>query len=96
MPAINFNVQWPDGDTVSYYSPSTIIRDYFEERKSYSMDDFKEKSLSALDEASERVRKRFGFYCSAASNEKEKITNKYQYLKEQGVCGMVVLTQFEN
>ena len=29
MPAVHFKIQWPDGEQVEYYSPSTIIHQFF-------------------------------------------------------------------
>lgn len=96
MPAVNFDVRWPDGDNTTYYSPSTIIYKYLKEGNEYPIDDFKEQSISALDIASERVRERFGYYCSAASAEQEKIIKKYDSLKKHGISGTVTLTRFKN
>jgi uncharacterized repeat protein (TIGR04042 family) len=72
MPAVKFHVQWPDGEKSSYYSPSTVIHQYFYKGDEYPLDDFMSQCVIALDMASERVRERFGYYCSADSDEKKK------------------------
>ena len=92
MPAVNFTVVWPDGDALTYYSPSTIVLEHFVEGKNYSLSDFESRSHSALQAASERVRAKFGYACTAAAAEQEKIAAKIAALKQQGVTGNVQLT----
>lgn len=94
MPAVNFTVNWPDGDTVNYYSPSTIIHQYLHENVDYTLSDFKEKAGNALEAASERVKISFGFYCSAASDEKQKIHEKYSQIIHTHRNGKVNITTF--
>jgi len=94
MPAVNFTVNWPDGDTVDYYSPSTIIHQHLNLNVDYSLIDFKEKVDQALDAASERVKASFGYYCSAASDEQQKIESKFSQLIETHKDGKVCITSF--
>ena len=89
MPAVNFSVSWPDGENTSYYSPSTIIHRYIEKSQIYELDKFKRLCDEALNAASERVYQRFGYYCSAASGEQEKITKKYNELTDKKITGKV-------
>lgn len=93
MPSINFEVIWPDGDKVSYYSPSTIVREHLRVGAEYSQAEFDRRIHSALNAASERVYQRFGYYCSAASAELEKINFKLQFLREQEIIGEVRVVQ---
>jgi len=76
MPAVRFLVKWPDGEQVVYYSPSTIILEHLKMPSELPMQEFLPKVDKALDEASERVYEKFGYYCSAASGEQEKIRKK--------------------
>lgn len=92
MPSVNFKVVWPDGEQVTYYSPSTIIHQHLK-AGSYSQEEFAERVRTSLHAASERVYERFGYYCSAASAEQEKIDRKLQFLREQKISGAVELTQ---
>lgn len=92
MPSVNFKVVWPDGEQATYYSPSTIIHQYLK-MGSYSQEEFAERVTRSLSAASERVYERFGYYCSAASAEQEKIDHKLQSLREQKITGEVTLTQ---
>lgn len=66
MPAVNFEIQWPDGQISSGYSPSTIIHDYLAEGVSYPLSDFMQRAESGLNAASERVRTVYGYACSSA------------------------------
>jgi len=95
MPSVNFKVRWPDGEQTTYYSPSTIVYEHFEAGSEYTQTEFDERVHAALNAASERVYKRFGYYCTAASGELEKINHKLQFLREQNISGLVRLTQFD-
>lgn len=66
MPEMHFRVRFPDGATIDCYSPSYVIEDYLSEGKTYTVPDFLERTRSALNIASERVRERYGFSCSSA------------------------------
>lgn len=94
MPAVNFTVNWPDGDTINYYSPSTIIHHHLKVNVDYQLVDFKEKVDQALVAASERVKASFGFYCSAASDEQQKIEKKFSQLIKTHKDGKVCITSF--
>ena len=73
MPETHFKVRWPDQSVESCYSPSTVILQYLEAGKDYPLADFVTRCDTALSEASERVRKKYGYACSAASDQKEHI-----------------------
>ena len=66
MPEMHFLVRFPDGRTVDCYSPSYVIEDYLREGECYAVPDFLERTRTALNIASERVRERYGFSCSSA------------------------------
>jgi uncharacterized repeat protein (TIGR04042 family) len=94
MPAVKFTVNWPDGEIVNYYSPSTVIHNYLSEGIGYDLNKFKHNIDQALDAASERVKSTHGFYCSAASDEKSKIDSKYKKLINTHKGGKVCVTAF--
>ena len=93
MPSVNFNVTWPDGEQVTYYSPSTIIHEHIKPQTHYSQQEFADCIALALNQASERVYQRFGYYCSSAQGELEKIQHKMQQLKNNSVSGQVLVNQ---
>ena len=73
MPEMQFRIRWPDGRREACYSPSLIVTEIFAEGESYGLDDFVEKSRKALTIASERVRAKYGFACSAAMDQLARI-----------------------
>ncbi|GAN67800.1 MSMEG_0570 family nitrogen starvation response protein [Acetobacter orleanensis] len=66
MPEMTFRVRWPDGAETECYSPSLVIQDHFTPGMTYLVPEFLKKADTALNEASERVRSRYGFPCSRA------------------------------
>ncbi|MDX1888508.1 MSMEG_0570 family nitrogen starvation response protein [Mycolicibacterium sp. 050158] len=73
MPEMTFDVQWPDGSVLHCYSPSLVMHDYLSIGSEYAKADFLERAGAALQEASERVRAKFGFACSSAAWTKAEI-----------------------
>ncbi len=66
MPEMQFRLRWPDGEQTICYSPSLVIRDYFDPGSTYPLAEFRARSRAALTEASERVRAKYGFACTRA------------------------------
>ncbi|MCQ8180142.1 MSMEG_0570 family nitrogen starvation response protein [Methylomonas sp. SURF-1] len=66
MPEMHFKIRWPDSSESLCYSPSLVIKDYFQPGRSYALDDFVGRSREALNIASERVRQKYGYACSSA------------------------------
>lgn len=66
MPEMHFTVVWPDGQQERCYSPSLIIRELMTEGAEYPVYEFLERSRAGLRIGAERVRAKYGFYCSAA------------------------------
>jgi len=91
MPALHFNVTWPDGESARYYSPSTSVKQHLSVKR-YPQGEFQTAAEIALNTASERVREKFGYSCTAASAELEKITHKLNQLRGQGIEGPVEIT----
>ena len=69
MPAMHFHLRWPDGSDTRCYSPSLVIKDYFQPGQAYPLPVFMHQVREALNIASERVRAKFGFACSAAMDQ---------------------------
>jgi len=67
MPETTFRVQWPDGSIERCYSPSLVVRDHLNAGTFYELGDFVQRSRTALETASERVRDRYGFACTSAA-----------------------------
>jgi putative flavoprotein involved in K+ transport len=92
MPSVNFKITWPDGDVGVYYSPSTAMHDYLKPDTSHPQNSFRQLITAAMHAASERVRQRYGYVCTAASAELEKISGKLDELHNRHIDGPVQLT----
>jgi uncharacterized repeat protein (TIGR04042 family) len=66
MPEMRFRVRWPDGVAETCYSPSLVIKDFFQPGEIYPLADFLNRSRTALRIASDRVEAKYGFACSRA------------------------------
>jgi uncharacterized repeat protein (TIGR04042 family) len=69
MPEMHFRVRLPDGRELRCYSPSLVVLDYLEVGGTYAASDFVARSRTMLTIASERVKAKYGFYCSAAMDQ---------------------------
>jgi uncharacterized repeat protein (TIGR04042 family) len=66
MPEMRFRIRWPDGTPETCYSPSLVIKDYFAVGADYPLADFLDRSRTALNIASDRVKAKYGMACSRA------------------------------
>jgi len=73
MPEMLFHIVWPDGAREACYSPSLVIKEHFVPGESYDVADFLARSRAALNIASERVRARYGFPCSRALGQLDRL-----------------------
>ncbi len=69
MPAVHFHVRWPDGQEEPCYSPSTVLHQHFQSGDRMTLAEFVARADKALNEASERVASKFGYYCSSAADQ---------------------------
>jgi len=73
MPEMTVTVLWPDGHAEDHYSPSLVMHDHLEPGVTYLVEDFAWRAQAALAEASERVRAKYGFYCTSAAESARRI-----------------------
>jgi uncharacterized repeat protein (TIGR04042 family) len=73
MPEIRFQIQWPDGSQEMCYSPSLVIKEYLLPETEYALDEFLERSRTALKIASDRVMAKYGMPCSLAIGQLRRI-----------------------
>jgi uncharacterized repeat protein (TIGR04042 family) len=81
MPEIRFQIQLPDGSQELCYSPSLVVKDYFTVGNDYPLDDFIQRSRTALTIASDRVKAKYGRPCGLALGQLqviEAMATKYQ------------------
>ena len=83
MPDMHFYVEWPDGVVTRCYSPSTVIREYFETGMALTIAELRERSAEALERASERVRAKYGFACTRSSAQLADIEARAQAYREE-------------
>ncbi len=76
MPAVNFNLRWPDGPPQECYCPSTVIERYLAENASYPADELLRRCRIAFERAGERVREQRGFMCTAAPQQLAEIEQR--------------------
>lgn len=94
MPAMHFIVCWPDGSKDTCYSPSTVVERYFQINHPYLLHDFVEITTKALEEASERVNAKFGYYCSSAQDQLSSIMTRAQRFKPEQTVTIEKSQQF--
>jgi uncharacterized repeat protein (TIGR04042 family) len=73
MPETRFQIEWPDGSQETCYSPSLVVKKFLEPGTEYDLNDFVERSRTALKEGSDRVQAKFGFPCSLALGQLQRI-----------------------
>lgn len=73
MPEIRFKIEWPNGQQEVCYSPSLVIKQYLSENEEYSLADFMDRARAALKEGSDRVAAKFGFPCSLALGQLQRL-----------------------
>ncbi|MBF2051616.1 MAG: MSMEG_0570 family nitrogen starvation response protein [Elainella sp. C42_A2020_010] len=78
MPEIRFRIRWCDGTEDTCYSPSLVVKQYFTPNQTYSLDDFVDRSRTALQIASDRVKAKYGYPCGLALGQLEEIEAKAQ------------------
>jgi uncharacterized repeat protein (TIGR04042 family) len=76
MPEVRFQITWPDDSQDSCYSPSLIVKEYFTPNTEYDLVDFVERSRTALNIASDRVKAKYGFPCGLALGQLQEIEAK--------------------
>ncbi len=69
-----------------------MVKDFLTPGESYAVDDFVEKTRTALNIASERVREKYGFACSSAMDQLVRIEAAAQ---RQEPGGRVTVESFE-
>lgn len=88
MPETHFEIEWPDGDKELCYSPSLVVKKYFNAEQDYSLSEFVALSRTALQDGSDRVKAQFGFSCSKALGQLKIIedkANKYSNISDPKV-----------
>lgn len=83
MPETYWTVRWPDGTEERLYSPSSVIGELFEAGQTYPLPDFLQRARVALERASNRVERKFGFACSSAMQQLDRIETRVSQFDAQ-------------
>ncbi|WP_216902362.1 MSMEG_0570 family nitrogen starvation response protein [Synechococcus sp. CCY 9618] len=76
MPEVELNLDWPDGTITRLYSPSTVILEHLAPGQVVSVQELRARGSLALRLASERVRARYGFACTRADEEEQRLLTR--------------------
>ncbi len=91
MPEMRFRVRLPDDTELDCYSPSLVIKDYFQPGQEYLLPEFMQRAREALNIASERVRAKYGFACSAAMDQLAELESHAQRFESRPEAAVAVL-----
>jgi uncharacterized repeat protein (TIGR04042 family) len=72
MPEMKFDIRWPNGDVTRCYSPSLVVTELLATRE-YPLFELLARVRAGLTIGAERVRLKYGYYCSAALDQLEQI-----------------------
>lgn len=76
MPEMHWTLRWPDGSEERCYSPSSVITELFTPGQSYPMPEFLQRARIAMERASNRVRRKYGFACTSAMAQLDRIEQR--------------------
>jgi putative flavoprotein involved in K+ transport len=91
MPETFWTVRWPDGSEEKLYSPSSVVAELFEVGQTYPVPDFLHRARIALQRASNRVERKFGYACSSAMAQLDRIEAKIDALPHQDGASITCL-----
>jgi uncharacterized repeat protein (TIGR04042 family) len=76
MPEMHWTLRWPDGSEERCYSPSSVITELFTPGQNYLLPDFLQRARIAMERASGRVERKYGFACSSAMQQLDRIESR--------------------
>ncbi|BBZ27097.1 hypothetical protein MMAD_13920 [Mycolicibacterium madagascariense] len=91
MPEMTFDVQWPDGRVQRCHSPSLVMHDYLSTGSQYTVTEFVDRCGRALQEASDRVRAKYGFACSSAASTRQEIVSAATRFDPSAMVGVLAM-----
>lgn len=91
MPEMHFQIRWPDGAEERCYSPSLVIGELISADKTYPVYEFMERVGAGLRIAAERVRAKYGFYCSAAQEQLATLEERAKAFEPQAPVRVIAL-----
>lgn len=76
MPALNFDIELPDGEVMTCYSPSTAAREFFRPGEEMTIAELIDTTSAAFQRVGQRVEQRFGVECVVAARQRLKILRR--------------------
>ena len=92
MPAMLYDLRWPDGQITGCYSPSLVIADFVVPGNAYPLPDLIARLREAYAIANERVRAKFGFTCSQAAAQLAEIEARAAHFAADPEASVMVLS----
>lgn len=92
MPETFWSVRWPDGAEERLYSPSSVVAELFSAGQSYPLRDFLHRARIAMERASARVERKYGFACSSAMDQLDRIEIRVAQFQGQDAAEVVCLS----
>ena len=89
MPEIRFDIRWPDGTLERCYSPSLVVRELLPSGQPLPVFEFMERVRAALNIGAQRVRRKYGFSCSAALDQLAALERHAQLVDAEGMLEVV-------
>ena len=93
MPALNFDIEWPDGEVMTCYSPSTVIREYFQVGRELTIKELIDASGKSLEEAGRRIEEKFEFRCAASATQLDRISRKAAEFEAHQKARILTITE---
>jgi len=88
MPEVELDLDWPDGSSSRLYSPSTVILEHLAPGEALTVKELRHRGRLALRQASERVRARYGFACTRADEEEQRLLEQAARFGEEERVGI--------
>lgn len=83
MPETFWTIRWPDGSEERCYSPSSVVQELFAPGETYSLLEFRQRARVAMERASDRVARKYGFACSSAMAQLDRIEARVAHFEAE-------------
>ncbi|MBF9033252.1 MSMEG_0570 family nitrogen starvation response protein [Rhodobacterales bacterium HKCCE2091] len=93
MPETYWTVRWPDGEEERLYSPSSVVAELFEPGRAYPVPDFLQRARVAMERASDRVQRKYGFACTSAMAQLDAVERRVETLPPEASVTCLKISQ---
>lgn len=83
------HIEWPNHEQDRIYSPSSIIKTFFKPQEKLTVKQFNKTCKQSLDEASKRVQQKYGYACTSAIAEAERIDELCEEYNQASIVKIV-------